>query len=309
MYTFFFNSELLPHCSNLPLFNTYFSCVLKTYSKLLDDKELNIQQGIISEKMPSELSLGAFSLDEAINKLEAPLRRVAYSYFTKYPIENCSPIEEELLIQQYIFYIEQQCINALYVTQIASQKGFLFSVALCDELRSNKLELISQDGNTPNLPVNNLFCKESHSGLECNANFIRAYIKRDIFDKKTNLLEKLEILVNAQCSSKFKDQFENLSKQEKESILALFEQAKSRQLTPVFSPDGYTIKDVSPEKPKDNIRVYELRVFTPTALRVYFYETKEKIFIASLGKKSNSDQTKDIKNAEGILVRMLRENI
>ncbi len=305
MYTFFFNSELLPHCSNLPLFNTYFSCVLKTYSKLLEDKELNIQQGIISEKMPSELSLGAFSLGEAIEKLEDSLRRVAYSYFNKYPIENYSPIEEELLIQQYIFYIEQQCINALYVTQIASQKGFLFSVALCDELRSDKLELISQDGNTPNLPVNNLFCKEFHSGLECNANFIRAYIKRDIFDKKTNLLEKLEILVNAQCSGKFKDQFEDLSKQEKESILALFEQAKSRQLT----PDGDTVKDVSPEKPKDNIRVYELRVFTPTALRVYFYATKEKTFIANLGKKSNPDQTKDIKNAEGILVRMLRENV
>ncbi len=307
MYTFFFNSELLLHCSNLTLFNTYFSQTLLAYKSLIDDDKLKVEKNIITEKLPTELSLGEFSLAQAINELTDPsLKRMAYNYFTKYPIENFCIINEDLLEKEYIFFIEQQEIKTLYLAQIASVQGLLFSIALHEELKDNDLKLLNKKDGNDVLSIKNLFCRKNQSQIEHNAAFIKAYIETEIF-KGMDLFEQLEQLLNARCSGKFKSEFEKLEKNERQSIIDLFARAKNENSTPNFLPDGNMVKDVTPDNVKDNIRIYELRVYSPTALRVYFYERTEKILVACLGKKSNPNQSADIKEAERILIKMLRE--
>lgn len=307
MYTFFFNSELLLPCTNITLFNIYFSQTLIAYKTLLDDEELKIEKSIVTEKLSTELLLGGFSLAQAIDELkEESLRKMAYSYFTKYPIENFCIIDEKLLEQDYIFSIEGQEIKAIYSPQTAYAKGLLFSVALHKELKDNDLKIFNKNNDNDVLVIKNLFCEENQSQFEHNAGFIRAYIETEIFNEM-NLFEQLKELLNAQCSPTFKKQFDKLQRNEQQSIIDLFTLAKNRNSTPSFLPDNQKIKDVTPSNVKDNIKVYELRVYSPTALRVYFYEMAEKILIASFGKKSTPDQNEDIKDAERILIRMLRE--
>ncbi len=306
MYTFFFNSELLPHCKNLTLFNIYFSQVLIAYNRLIDNEKLNIEKGIITEKMPTELSLGEFSLAEAIDSLKEPtLRRIAYAYFIKHPIENFCSIQEELLEQNYYFFLDaEKSIKVLYLAQIAHQKGLLFTVAISDFLKRNQLKLVNENHS---LFINNFYCEEKNSESKCNIDFIEAYLQNELFSN-SNLLEKIKILINAQFSSKFEKEFESLSDDEKKSIFTLFERAKAIGLLSSVKYDDKIIKDVTPSNTKDGIKVYELRVYAPIALRVYFSVNSEKIFIASLEKKSNPNQNKDIKDAADILVKMIRES-
>jgi len=73
-----------------------------------------------------------------------------------------------------------------------------------------------------------------------------------------------------------------------------------------FYPDTHIIKDVTPEKSRCN--VYELRVYTPTALRVYFNESHGKVYMASIEKKSNPNQTKDIQKAHNLLNKLILTN-
>ncbi|OUD13933.1 hypothetical protein [Thioflexithrix psekupsensis] len=253
--------------------------------------------------MPEQLSLGKFSLAEAIDKLEnKDLKRLAYAYFIKYPIEKfCLIDEEKLLEQDYFFLAETGEKKVLYLLQIARQNGLLLSVALSDDLKINQLELVNRD-RSEKLFINNLFCAEKESEFKCNVSFIEDYIQNQTFCN-ANFLSKIELLLNAKFSSKFEKAFSLLSNDEKESIFNLFERAKCEGF--LLYPNKQMVKDVSPD---EKTKVYELRVYTPVALRVYFYATAEKVFIASLEKKSNPNQSEDIKNAAKLLAKMVRQH-
>lgn len=121
-----------------------------------------------------------------------------------------------------------------------------------------------------------------------------------------NTLPPIEKLKSNLGSHSFSDSFiHDFNKEDIDiqlSILAEFEKARKRNLITSYYPDNSIIKNVTPDKTK--VKVYELRVYQPVALRVYFNESKDIIKIASLDKKSNPNQTEDIKNAQRILKSM-----
>jgi len=159
-----------------------------------------------------------------------------------------------------------------------------------------------------------LFENKRNAFLGINFSSTTISIEKQIFNdlsyKNWNFLilskyEKLKsILENSYSSSNFKKDFNNLPENSQQSIIDEFIKAKKRGLVTFFYPDTKIIKDVSPLNYK--CKVYELRVYTPIALRVYFNENNGNVFLASIEQKSNSDQNKDIILAHKILQNIIK---
>jgi hypothetical protein len=303
MNKFFFNSETLLACDNLQEFVTLFTATIKEYGNLVTTQGIEIYKGIITEKLPSELHLGSFSLAEAVEAIQdRDIKRLAFAYFKNdYPISDFFTIDnvEHFLQKQYSITIQKQQIETLYTAYVASQQGFLFTVPIYQELRKNIIELTSQGEAESILAINNLF------GREDNTIFIRKVIEKLSYEK-LGLLEKIKhLLGNAVLSQTFDKDFLGLNNDEQQSVLIYFEKAKNRNFVTPFYPDTKIISDVTPNNAKHNIKVYELRIYTPTAMRVYFYETPQVVFLASIDKKSNPNQSSDIITAYNILKKLV----
>lgn len=299
MHKFVFNNEALPPSENIHDFIPLFSETLVEFNKLANEDSLNIEKGIITEKTPSYIHLGEFSLQEVIENInDNILRRIAYSYFTKHPIGNEIKIDREefFLRKDYFINVGTKEYESLYLSYAADLRGFAFTTGIHSDLRKDILILIPRDGTEP-VSLNNLY------GEAGNTSFIEERIK-EINSEGLSHFERLMLELDDPIYAKsFEKEFFKLTNDEQESIVDLFIRAKGRELTTPFYPDTKIISDVTPNNPKCN--VYELRVYTPTALRVYFNEGEEKNYLASICKKSNPDQNKDINKAHRILYKLI----
>jgi putative component of toxin-antitoxin plasmid stabilization module len=116
---------------------------------------------------------------------------------------------------------------------------------------------------------------------------------------QTNFEQLTAFLGNSKITNNFEKSYASLSPDAQESIKDEFEKAANRNLATRFYPDTKIVKDVSVSK---KCTVYELRVYQPVALRVYFNEIGNTVYLASIEQKSNPDQNDDIKKAEKLLI-------
>jgi hypothetical protein len=300
MHKFYFN-DYLPVCSNQHTFTRRFSETLIEFGKLVN-KDLAIENAVITEKMPSELFLGnTYTLQDTINSIaDRDLKQLAFACFNKYPIAIYFPLAEDvvdrLFHNNYSLAINTYLHDALNIATVAEKGGFLFTVALHVDLKKDSFELVAQtDGSI--LMIDNLH------GTHDNTIFIEKKIESLNVVNLSNIEKLKRVLGDYVFSNQFEKDFSRLNHLEQTSIIDDFEKAEKRKLLSPFYPDTKIIKDVTPDKPKCN--VYELRVYTPTALRVYFNEYKSKVYVASIGFKSSTKQSEDIKNAHITLNKMI----
>lgn len=197
---------------------------------------------------------------------------------------------------QYQVIHETITLDATNLAIVAKNNGFLFSVSLVKSLEVDTIPV--QSITTPEtLELVNLY------GATSNTEFVLSHLN----EADALTLDKLEqlrlILGTGIFHTAFEKSFNTLSTVEQDSILERFKRAKARTLMTPFSADGDFVKDVSPLNSK--LKVYELRIFSPTALRVYFHEGNDKVYVSSVEHKSNADQNSDITRAEKILYRMI----
>lgn len=300
MHKFYFN-DCLPSCSNQHEFIDCLSNTLIEFNKLTNE-DLNIEKAIVTEKLPSALFLGnTYSLEDTISKIhDRSLKRLAFSYFQKYPIDAYFSLEDEvidkLLTIDYCLPINKYNHSALNLAMVREKDGFIFTVALHDDLKKHTLCLKPQK-EVPDLAIDNLF------GDKDNTQIIRTKIT-DLNAVNLSNEERLKLVLgNYVFSTNFEKDFSRLNAAEQISIIDDLEKAKSRGLLSPFYPDTKIIKDVTPDKAKCS--VYELRVYSPTALRVYFNEYNDKVFVSNIGIKSSTDQNKDIKKAHDTLNKLI----
>jgi putative component of toxin-antitoxin plasmid stabilization module len=112
------------------------------------------------------------------------------------------------------------------------------------------------------------------------------------------------VLGNAILSTAFQRDFLKLRTVEHQSIINEFQKAKNRKLASAFFPDTKIIKDVTPEHGA-KCNVYELRIYSPTAIRIYFCETDGKVFVTKIGYKADPDQNSDIKQSHSNLYKLI----
>lgn len=115
---------------------------------------------------------------------------------------------------------------------------------------------------------------------------------------QTNLEQLKTFLGNAVITKKFEKSYASLSSDAQNSIKEEFEKAANRNLVTRFFPDTKIVKDVTISK---RCTVWELRVYQPLALRVYFNVIDDTVYLGSIEQKSNPDQNEDIKKAEKLL--------
>lgn len=261
----------------------------------LRQKFPNDIDGILTPKSAETLAMNksGLSLAASIDYLTPSYRRLALIAFNKYDIETYIPItdadvEEIINRDPYFLFDEGARFNGINARIINLHGGILFSIPVSPKIALNELTFHSND--EVYFTNSNLF------GGETNITFIEEYVTNRI-NSGLQTFERLEKLIpNQTRTSRFKKDFMTLSLEMQEVVLDHLGKAIRRQGPTKLYPDGDLIKDVSPEKAKNG--VYELRIFKPKALRMYFYEVGDHVYLSSIENKPNpASQNNHIKTA------------
>lgn len=310
MHKFYLNSECSPPSSNLQDYTQLFQNTLSAYNRLVTNPSLQIESGVVTEKLPEALKVGSnFSLGDVIKEIQdRVMRSLAYSYFIKYPIEahiedweaNYEMVEDN----KYQIMINGTSFRILSLAFVALDRGFAFTVPTHQDLKQNLLYFIPKDteANLNPLELWNLYGYDA-----TNTGDIESRIK-DLNTESLGLFEKLMHLLDAPIydERQFKKAFEALSIPTQTSIVRKFTDAVNQDA--IDTPDDNTVKDVTPSK-KPQCIVLELRIYSPVAIRVYFNKTEGKVYLASIGLKAKKKaQSTDITHAHSVLVRLMAEN-
>ena len=298
MHRFYFN-ECLPGNVSEKEFVSLFSRTIIEFDILIN-KDIGIDKSVVTEKLPSEIFINGINLKTIIESIDnQSVKRLAFKYFNKYPIGcffDADSYADILLSENYMF----KNMNALNLAVIAMNNGLLFSVATDDLLKKDKLELC---GIHDKMEVYNLY------GDTANTTYIANHLINENISKLNTYNQLKAELINPVISNHFEREFLSEKKEIQQSIIDAFKEARRRKLPTPYYPDAGLIKDVTPNTNK-KAKVYELRVYYPKALRIYFYESVEKVYVAKIGYKADykadrSTQAKEINAVHQLLHTMV----
>jgi hypothetical protein len=297
MEKFYFNNECLIGVFTKKDFDISFKNTLEQFKEVIEKP--NVAKGIVTEKLPSLLKLtDSYTLLDAIDNIQdKALKRLAFYYFRRYPIDEDVDIDDESLFEKnYSIKLGDDTVETFYLPYISIAKGYLFTIQIHDDLKSHQLELIENNDFSNKLKIDNLYGEVENT-------IVINLIIDEVGKVKLSTLEKVKSIIDEVKSTKsFDRDFLKLSLIEQESILTLFETVKKENYLFPIKPDKHKIKEVTLDK--TTINIYELRVFNPKALRVYFSFHKKVLLIGLLGTKSSGNQDNDIATAEQRLVNL-----
>jgi hypothetical protein len=295
MYKFYFN-DCLPHDRSKHEIVSCFEKTLPEYKVIR--LKYDVVDGIVTLKMPESIVLNedGFTLKNCIEGLaDRNLKRYAFAVFGKYPVEGHFLVrnENDLLENKYCVTINDIDYDALNIKLVQENTGFLFSMALHDDIKRDAI--LIKDKNDNEYFVANLY------GEAENTVCIDRKIQELIAVQRSSFERLLQAAGKCCYNAQFKDAFNKLSESIQIAIIDCFRKARERKgLTPFYA-DGKLIKDVTPEK-EQGIKIHELRIFSPVAYRLYFYEATDAVYLGTLEKKSAKKvQSNQIKTAAGII--------
>lgn len=299
MNYFYFN-ECIPQTESYEQYTKCLERSLKEYYTL--KKKHRSIDGIVTEKQPSDIVLnGAFTLKECILSInDREMKRLALIAFGKYPIESFMENEytERLIQKNYRIEAGGKSYDALNLAMTSLCGGISFTLALHEDLKRHPLILNGEEEDVINL--DNLY------GSPENTSCLSKAISEREIENGTNLIKLEFFLGSCKFSEKFKKDFKEFSYPIQQSIQIHFQKAKNRNLVSPYCADKKIIKDVTPDNALSGSKVYELRIYTPAAIRVYFREGSDCTYIASIGKKSASaHQSGDITLANELLDKLM----
>lgn len=261
--------------------------------------------GIITDRLPEKVILNNsnFSLTECIQYLERELKKIAYSNFGKYPVDefyNPGDIDN-LLASEFTILINMVKNDATNAKMVYDDGGILFTLPVHPDLQRNILVISDKTKQT--------YEALNQYGTEKNTIYISDYIQADIVKRAGGFDKLLALIGNCEHNERFKSDFDNLTSATQKKLLDHVQQIIGRNAKTRFYPDDDKIKDVTPEKEKE-IKVFELRVFEPVAIRLYFYETSNKVYFGSINRKPKRKvQNNDILNASSIIKELIALDI
>ena len=299
MFQFCFNDSIPTNGKNDELVK-HLSVTLKHYDLIKKNFPLHVD-GIITDRIPEKLILNSvnFSLADCIRFLEREVKKIAFSNFVKYPIEEFyTRIDiDNLLEKEYIIVFNDLSIDATNAKIVQDNEGILFTLPIHDELKKNTLFI--SDITKQTCEVINQY------GADANTAFISEFIQADIVNRADGFEKLLAMVGDCKYDSRFKMDFDNLTSATQKKLLSHIHQAIERKAQTRFYPDDEKIKDVTPTKEKA-VKVFELRVFEPVAVRMYFYEAPQKIYFGSIeGKPKRKVQDNDILNAISVIKELV----
>lgn len=211
-------------------------------------------------------------------------RGLAYRLLTT---QNQYPVEEDELVNFSAYTVINNVRNNDpygYISAFLS-KGFLFTVPVFDEFKSDFLIFYRSDIGSSN-KVDSFYGENSYYALQ---------VLEERRIASLSFLEFLKEQINAVWDKNFESAYNKLTLEQQKAIVDAFSEAKNSSFK--AQKKGGPVKDVTTDKGKH--KLYELKVFSPTAIRVYFALIDTEVKILSLGFKSK--QSDDIKNAQSKL--------
>lgn len=295
MHQFYFN-ECLP---SKEIYISDFALLLETTItefKSLVKSNIGVDKGIILEKETERTVVCGNDLKSAIlSIMDKEIRTLAFEYFTRCPIQyhlKSDEIDDKLLDEEHHF----EGVNATNLAIAKHYDCFLFSIAVLDCIKKNSIKV---EGKSEIVEIDNLY------GEKQNTQYIESKILK-INAISLELFDQLKAeLKNVIYTAAFEKAFKSARSEVQQSIIENFAAAPSRKLKTPYFPDNKErglIKDVTPDNNRKKAKVYELRIYHPDALRVYFYEFDNTIFISSIGyKKDYKDGNAQSKHIESSL--------
>ncbi|HEX8270230.1 MAG TPA: hypothetical protein VF581_10100 [Flavobacterium sp.] len=273
---------------------------LDHFQKIKDKFEGQVE-GVVTDRRPENIILNAsgFTLEKCISHLSREYRRLAFAYFSRFPIENFYTVidQDQLLEEEHSIHLNNQILDALNLKIVQQNGGILFTLPVCAELRNNHLRIF-----TKNKVVSEV---ANQYGENENTNFISKLLQNELIAKADGFEKLLEVVGKCSYPAKFKTEFNSLSSQCQGFLIKEIKYAMDRGAKTPFYPDDKLIKNVTPAKEKE-IKVFELRIYSPVATRLYFYETTEMLYFASIeGKPKKNVQTTHINNAVSAIKELI----
>jgi putative component of toxin-antitoxin plasmid stabilization module len=310
MPVFYFNHESLPACTSEYDFKTKFADSFKAFIDLTEEDHLGIDIAIVTEELPSKMKVfGDMTLLDAMDGIsDRKLKELAYKAFSKYPIDGFIPWEDyEDELDFWFMKVGGRDLAAFHNYVISEINETLFSIPfhsdlICDRLPLSKYSSHDVSNDTPVLKkasVRNFYGSSTNYSA----------IQKELLGFQIDGLERFERVLALTGNSEaqlfepnFRREFEGLSEIEQDSIISYLNKAIDRSLQSKFYPDT---KIIAETKGKDRLdSVCELRIYQPSVLRVYFREEDNKVYLAKIGGKTSGSQTKDIHQAQKIVVRL-----
>lgn len=232
----------------------------------------------------------AITLKQCILNIPDPTERTfAFRLFNKYPVGKT--FDEEKNAQWLIendFYLSINGLNknATNLALAASCGGMAFTLGACEDLCKDTLHL---NGNKDACDIDNLYGEKSNTEYIANRLLYLDECTKTLLEKLISTIGREVVIHDA-----FKEKFETLGLKEQESILEKFKHAAEYRMLYPIKADEKTIKDVTPANGRKGA-MYELRIFSPIAIRVYFVQQEGKTKLIDLGGKNN--QNADIRRA------------
>ncbi|WP_396194975.1 hypothetical protein [Flavobacterium sp.] len=299
MFQFCFN-DCIPNDGTNDMLVNHLSTTLTHYDQIKNKFPSNID-GIITDRYPTKLILNNidFSLANCIEQLNRELKKIALINFNKYPLEYYFTItdEDNLIKGEFSIDINKISYDGINAKIVEENEGILFSLPVHNDLKKNKLTI----SNNQNEKYNVL----NQYGDDSNTEFILDLINADLIQSKEGFQKLIAIIGNCIYNERFQREFENLPSSTQKKVLDHTVQSINRKEKTRFYPDDKIIKDVTPNKEAD-IKVFEMRVFNPLALRIYFYEAEEKVYFGGIEKKPKKKvQNLDILNAASVIKELI----
>uniref|UniRef100_UPI00404B3B9F hypothetical protein n=1 Tax=Flavobacterium sp. TaxID=239 RepID=UPI00404B3B9F len=258
--------------------------------------------GILTDREPKKVLLNNnLNLADSIKYLDRDNRTIALANFNKYPIEDyCDFIDyDEIILKKYFIEVANVNYDSLNAKISQLNDGILFSLAIHTDLKQNFVIIHEEDSSNKSKVLN-------HFGEVNNSEFIIQSINNEIINSKKGFEKFISLFENPVYLNSFQQDFEKLTIACQDSIIREFIEAKKRNLPTNFSADGTLIKDVTNVKEKE-INVFELRIFSPVAIRVYFYETDQKVYFGSVKKKpAKKVQNNDIETSKSTIKELIK---
>lgn len=274
---------------------------LKHFKSISSEFPENVK-GILTDKSPNNIKVNnELNLVDIIMSLNRDEKNYALKNFTKFPIEDFFPEfdVDDVLINNYTIKIENSHYDAFCAKINQIHDGLLFTLALSNDLKNNQLGIFENLLNES--PIDNLF------GDDKNTEYNHDKIKERIESSKIGFDKFISLFNNPIYFESFRTEFNNLTVKTQEAIISKFSRAKERKLPTYFSSDKDIIKDVTPEK-ENQIKLFELRVFDPVCVRLYFFEeSNENVYLASVSKKpARKVQNNEIKTSIALIKSLIK---
>lgn len=260
---------------------------LSAYKELSKTHDLCV---VIARNQEEQTLSETISLKQCILNIENRTERVyALRLFNKYPISSIfnEDIYTDFIIKNdFKTTVNGKDLDATNLAIATLNGGLAFTLGLCNDLTKDQLIIV---GKADKCTIDSLYGEKSNT----------EYIAKKILyleEKSKTILEKIQDAIgrNITIRDTFKKDFYNVDDNVKEAILNKFEVATKRNILNPVNADNKIIRDVTPSNGKKG-SLYELRIFTPIAIRVYFAQQDETTILINIGGKNN--QSVDIKNA------------